>query len=145
MFFTLIVSSWESQLTLLNTRAKIPTPVFQQKLISPWYKDSPHIECRRATAKLSRESERLWCGFEIKEVPAEATPVMLSVSKFSAVVTVVSPFNKSTLVAYMDLESQDITYHSTDTACLPVQLCFGEQHCLLLKGKLTDLINSSSF
>ncbi|XP_042561282.1 spatacsin isoform X3 [Clupea harengus] len=132
--------SWESQLTLLNTRAKIPTPVFQQKLISPWYKDSPHIECRRATAKLSRESERLWCGFEIKEVPAEATPVMLSVSKFSAVVTVVSPFNKSTLVAYMDLESQDITYHSTDTACLPVQLCFGEQHCLLLKDSGLSLV-----
>ncbi|KAG5273066.1 hypothetical protein AALO_G00147240 [Alosa alosa] len=134
--------SWESQLTLLNTRAKIPTTLSQQMRITPWYKDSPHIECRQAIAssKLSRDSERLWCGFLIKEAPAEATPVMLSVSKFSAVLTVTCPFNKSTLVVYMDLDSQNVTCHYTNTSCLPVQLCSGEQHCLLLKDSDLSLV-----
>lgn len=120
----------------------MPTPLFQQMPVSPWYKAFPHIECRQAIAsgELSRESERLWCAFVIEEVPAEATPVMLSVSKFSAVLTVVCPFNKSSLVVYMDLVSQNITSHYTDTSSLPLQLCSGEQHCLLLKGKVTDFL-----
>lgn len=115
------------------------TPLMQQMPVSPWYKDSPHIECRQATAsgKLSRESERLWCGFVIEEVPAQATPLMLSVSKFSAVLTVVCPSNQSTLLVYMDLASQEITCHYTDTSSLPIQLCSGEQHCLLLNGNLS--------
>lgn len=45
----------------------------------------------------------------------------------------------------MDLETQSITYYHTDTPCLPVQLSFGEQHCLLLKGKMKFTLLFFSF
>ncbi|KAL2093283.1 hypothetical protein ACEWY4_010595 [Coilia grayii] len=134
--------SWESQLTLLNARATTPTSLLKQQTpLSPWHRDFPPTELRRTTmdAKVSRESERLCCKFAI-EVTAQAAPVLLSVSKFSAVLTLTCPNDKSSQVVFMDLESQNITYYHTDTPCLPVQLCVGEQHCLLLKESGLSLV-----
>lgn len=66
----MFVSSWESQLTLLNSRAKTPPSLLQQQQtpLLPWYRDFPPTELRRTPvdAKVSRESERLGCEFVIE-------------------------------------------------------------------------------
>lgn len=67
------------------------------------------------------------------DVPEGATPAMLTVSEFSAVVTFVSPGN--TAVAYWDVEGEGVTYHRTDTPAVPVQRSDEEHLCLLLKGE----------
>ncbi|XP_063053178.1 spatacsin isoform X2 [Engraulis encrasicolus] len=135
--------SWESQLTLLNSRAKTPPSLLQQQQtpLLPWYRDFPPTELRRTPvdAKVSRESERLGCEFVI-EATTQAKPVLLSLSKFSAVLTLTCPDSRSCQVIFMDLETQSITYYHTDTPCLPVQLSFGEQHCLLLKDAGLSLV-----
>lgn len=68
-------------------------------------------------------------------VPDTATPVLLSVSEFSTVVTFVSPGNSETAVAFWDLESQSVYYHQPTSPTVPVQRSAEEQLSLLLKSE----------
>ncbi|XP_055048044.2 spatacsin isoform X1 [Misgurnus anguillicaudatus] len=124
--------SWESRLSSLYSRCKsLKRPAHG----SPWYRDFPHVECHRAaaTAKLSRPSVKPGGAVMCFNVPERATAAMLTVSEFSAVVTFVAPENSNTCVAYWDLESQNVTYHHTDTPAVPVQRSAEEHLCLLMK------------
>ncbi|KAI7811577.1 spatacsin isoform X1 [Triplophysa rosa] len=123
--------SWESRLSSLYIRSKAPARPAHRL---PWYKDFPHVECRRAsaTAKLSQPSVKPGGAVMCFHVPEGATAAMLTVSEFSAVVTFVSPGN--TTLAYWDLEGESVTYHRTETPAVPVQRSDEEHQCLLLKG-----------
>lgn len=122
--------SWESRLSSLYSRSKAPERPAHRL---PWYGDFPHMECHRAsaTAKLSQPSVKPGGAVMCFDVPEEATAAMLTVSKFSAVVTFVSPGNT---VAYWDVEGESVTYHRIDTPGVPVQRSDEEHLCLLLKG-----------
>ncbi|NP_001167606.1 spatacsin isoform 2 [Danio rerio] len=124
--------SWESRLSALYNQTKAPVrPVH----ISPWYKDFPHIECRRAaaTAKLCHSSVKTGGAVMSFNVPDGATPAGLNVSEFSALITFVSPANANTVLAYWGLENESVTYHRADANAIPVQRSAEENLCLLLK------------
>lgn len=125
--------SWESRLSSLYIRSKAPARPAHRL---PWYKEFPHVECRRAsaTAKLSQPSVKPGGAVMCFDVAEGATAAMLTVSEFSAVVTFVSPGN--TALAYWDLEGESVTYHRTETPAVPVQRSDEEHQCLLLKGEV---------
>ncbi|KAL0155533.1 hypothetical protein M9458_049796, partial [Cirrhinus mrigala] len=124
--------SWEARLSSLYSRSKAPDPPNQRL---PWYKDFPHVECRRAaaTAKLSQPSVKPGGAVTSFNVPDGATAAGLNVSEFSALATFVCPGNANTVLAYWDLEGQSVTYHRTDAPAVPVQRSAEEHLCLLLK------------
>ncbi|XP_050955035.1 spatacsin [Labeo rohita] len=125
--------SWEARLSSLYSRSKAPDRPTQRL---PWYKDFPHVECRRAaaTAKLSQPSVKPGGAVTCFNVPDGASAAGLNVSEFSALVTFVSPGNANTVLAYWDLEGQSVTYHRTDAPAVPVQRSAEEHLCLLLKA-----------
>lgn len=128
-----VFRSWESRLSSLYLRSKAPEHPAHRL---PWYKDFPHVECRRAaaTAKLSQPSVKPGGAVMCFHVPEGASAAMLTVSEFSAAVTFVSPAN--TAVAYWDLVGESVTYHRTDSPAVPVQRSDEEHLCLLLKGEV---------
>lgn len=140
--FSDVFRSWEARLSLLYSRSKGPDRPGRR---SPWYKDFPHVECRRAaaTAKLSQPSVKPGGAVTSFDVPEGATAAGLNVSEFSALVTFVSPANANTVLAYWDLEGQSVTYQRSDAPAVPVQRSADEHLCLLLKGEtrsqLSDL------
>uniref|UniRef100_A0A9J7XHX0 SPG11 vesicle trafficking associated, spatacsin n=1 Tax=Cyprinus carpio carpio TaxID=630221 RepID=A0A9J7XHX0_CYPCA len=125
--------SWEARLSSLYGRSKAPEGRGYQG--SPWYRDFPHVECRRAaaTAKLSQPSVKPGGAVTRFDVPDGATAAGLNVSEFSALVTFVCPGNTNTVLAYWDLEGQSVTYHRADAPAAPVQRSAEEHLCLLLK------------
>ncbi|XP_051739851.1 spatacsin isoform X1 [Ctenopharyngodon idella] len=125
--------SWEARLSLLYSRSKGPDRPGRR---SPWYRDFPHVECRRAaaTAKLSQPSVKPGGAVTSFNVPEGATAAGLNVSEFSALVTFVSPANANTVLAYWDLEGQSVTYQRSDAPAVPVQRSADEHLCLLLKA-----------
>ncbi|XP_016322777.1 spatacsin [Sinocyclocheilus anshuiensis] len=124
--------SWEARLSSLYSRSKAPERPAQGL---PWFRDFPHVECRRAaaTAKLSQPSVKPGGAVTCFDVPDGATAAGLNVSEFSALVTFVCPGNTNTVLAYWDLEGQSVTYHRTDAPAAPVQRSAEEHLCLLLK------------
>lgn len=124
--------SWEARLSSLYSRSKAPDRPAQG---SPWYRDFPHVECRRAsaTATLSQSSVKPGGAVTCFDVPDGATATGLNVSEFSALVTFMCPGNTNTVLAYWDLEGQSVTYHRADTPAVPVQRSAEEHLCLLLK------------
>uniref|UniRef100_A0A8C2JQG5 SPG11 vesicle trafficking associated, spatacsin n=1 Tax=Cyprinus carpio TaxID=7962 RepID=A0A8C2JQG5_CYPCA len=125
--------SWEARLSSLYGRSKAPEGRGYQG--SPWYRDFPHVECRRAaaTAKLSQPSVKPGGAVTRFDVSDGATAAGLNVSEFSALVTFVCPGNTNTVLAYWDLEGQSVTYHRADAPAAPVQRSAEEHLCLLLK------------
>ncbi|XP_067293056.1 spatacsin [Pseudorasbora parva] len=125
--------SWEARLSLLYSRSKGPDRPGRS---SPWYRDFPHIECRRAaaTAKISQSSVKPGGAVVSFDVPERATAIGLNVSEFSALVTFVSPANANTVLAYWDLEGQRVTYQRSEAPAVPVQRSADEHLCLLLKA-----------
>ncbi|XP_051975530.1 spatacsin [Xyrauchen texanus] len=124
--------SWESRLSSLYNRCKAPDRPAHR---SPWYRDFPHVECRRAgaAAKLSQSSVKPGGAVASFNVPQGATATMLNVSEFSVVVTFFDPGKANTVLAYWDLEGQNVTYHCADTPAVPVKHSADEHLCLLLK------------
>uniref|UniRef100_A0A672P5L9 Spatacsin C-terminal domain-containing protein n=1 Tax=Sinocyclocheilus grahami TaxID=75366 RepID=A0A672P5L9_SINGR len=124
--------SWEARLSSLYSRSKAPERPAQGL---PWFRDFPHVECRRAaaTAKLSQPSVKPGGAVTCFDVPDGATAAGLNVSEFSALVTFVCPGNTNTVLAYWDLEGQSVTYHRADAPAAPVQRSAEEHLCLLLK------------
>uniref|UniRef100_A0A8C2JKU6 SPG11 vesicle trafficking associated, spatacsin n=1 Tax=Cyprinus carpio TaxID=7962 RepID=A0A8C2JKU6_CYPCA len=128
-----VFRSWEARLSSLYGRSKAPEGRGYQG--SPWYRDFPHVECRRAaaTAKLSQPSVKPGGAVTRFDVSDGATAAGLNVSEFSALVTFVCPGNTNTVLAYWDLEGQSVTYHRADAPAAPVQRSAEEHLCLLLK------------
>ncbi|KAI5100334.1 spatacsin isoform 1 [Silurus meridionalis] len=131
--------SWETRLALLYKQAKAPSPPAPRL---PWYKDLPRSECRQAaaTAKISRSTLSPGGAVMSFTVTEQTTPTMLIVSEFSIVLSFTTPGNKSTTLAYWDLESHTVTYHCIDAPALPV--CWsGEEHLsLILKASGLSLV-----
>uniref|UniRef100_A0A672P5I7 Spatacsin C-terminal domain-containing protein n=1 Tax=Sinocyclocheilus grahami TaxID=75366 RepID=A0A672P5I7_SINGR len=127
-----VFRSWEARLSSLYSRSKAPERPAQGL---PWFRDFPHVECRRAaaTAKLSQPSVKPGGAVTCFDVPDGATAAGLNVSEFSALVTFVCPGNTNTVLAYWDLEGQSVTYHRADAPAAPVQRSAEEHLCLLLK------------
>uniref|UniRef100_A0A673HT71 Spatacsin C-terminal domain-containing protein n=1 Tax=Sinocyclocheilus rhinocerous TaxID=307959 RepID=A0A673HT71_9TELE len=124
--------SWEARLSSLYSRSKAPERPAQGL---PWFRDFPHVECRRAaaTAKLSQPSVKPGGAVTCFDVPDGVTAAGLNVSEFSALVTFIYPGNTNTVLAYWDLEGQSVTYHRADAPAAPVQRSAEEHLCLLLK------------
>lgn len=127
-------SSWEAKLALLYKQAKAPVPPALQL---PWYKDLPRAEWRQAAATAKLSQSILSPGGDVMSftLPERTTPTLLIVSEFSAVLSFTSPGNSSTALAYWDLATRSVAYHSTDVPALPV--CWSEEEhlCLILKGE----------
>ncbi|XP_066523347.1 spatacsin isoform X2 [Hoplias malabaricus] len=134
-----IEHSWEAKLALLYKHAKAPEP---QSFRLPWYRDFPQSECRRmaATAKLSQPSVPAGGILTYFTVPEHTIPAMLNVSEFSAVLTFATTGNSSTTLVHWDLESQSVTYHSSDTPAAPVQRSEEEHLSLILKASGLSLV-----
>ncbi len=130
--FIFLFRSWEARLSSLYSRSKASDRPAQG---SPWYRDFPHVECRRAsaTATLSQSSVKPGGAVTCFDVPVGATATGLNVSEFSALVTFICPGNTNTVLAYWDLEGQSVTYHRADAPAVPVQRSAEEHLCLLLK------------
>uniref|UniRef100_A0A673HQF0 Spatacsin C-terminal domain-containing protein n=1 Tax=Sinocyclocheilus rhinocerous TaxID=307959 RepID=A0A673HQF0_9TELE len=127
-----VFRSWEARLSSLYSRSKAPERPAQGL---PWFRDFPHVECRRAaaTAKLSQPSVKPGGAVTCFDVPDGVTAAGLNVSEFSALVTFIYPGNTNTVLAYWDLEGQSVTYHRADAPAAPVQRSAEEHLCLLLK------------
>uniref|UniRef100_A0A8C8JA47 Spatacsin C-terminal domain-containing protein n=1 Tax=Oncorhynchus tshawytscha TaxID=74940 RepID=A0A8C8JA47_ONCTS len=134
--------SWEARLTSLYNKAKATPPSSPQTLGAPWFKDFPHIECGRAAIAAKLSQSRVPSGGATMQfsVPYTTTPVLLSVSEFSTVLTFVSPGNSETTVAFWDLQSQSVTYHRPTSPTVPIQRTAEEQLSLLLKTSGLSLV-----
>uniref|UniRef100_A0AAY4E8C2 Spatacsin C-terminal domain-containing protein n=1 Tax=Denticeps clupeoides TaxID=299321 RepID=A0AAY4E8C2_9TELE len=133
--------SWEAQMKLLYKRSRYP-PTSHQTQGFPWFRDFPHIECRRAAATAKSSAGRVAPGGAVVlfKTQDRSAPATLAVSEFSVVLTFLSPDNRDTVVAYWDLESQTVTYHQPDSPCVPVQRSDQEGLCLLLKASGLSLV-----
>ncbi|XP_072528335.1 spatacsin isoform X2 [Salminus brasiliensis] len=131
--------SWDARLKLLYKRAQAPEP---PALRLPWYRDVPNSECRRmaATAKLGPPCAPPGGILTSFTVPEQATPTMLNVSEFSAVLTFTSAGKSSMILAHWDLESQSVTYHSVDAPAAPVRRSEEEHLSLILKESGFSLV-----
>uniref|UniRef100_A0AAY4E8F6 Spatacsin C-terminal domain-containing protein n=1 Tax=Denticeps clupeoides TaxID=299321 RepID=A0AAY4E8F6_9TELE len=126
---------------LLYKRSRYP-PTSHQTQGFPWFRDFPHIECRRAAATAKSSAGRVAPGGAVVlfKTQDRSAPATLAVSEFSVVLTFLSPDNRDTVVAYWDLESQTVTYHQPDSPCVPVQRSDQEGLCLLLKASGLSLV-----
>ncbi|KAK2834753.1 hypothetical protein Q7C36_015454 [Tachysurus vachellii] len=131
--------SWEARLALLYKQAKAPAPL---ALRLPWYKDLPRSECRQAavTAKLGRSTLPPGGAVMSFSLPERTALTLLNVSECSAVLSFTSPGNRSTSLAYWDLETLSVTYHHIDVPALPV--CWSEEEhlSLILKASGMSLV-----
>ncbi|KAJ7998352.1 hypothetical protein DPEC_G00221810 [Dallia pectoralis] len=131
--------SWKARLSSLYNKAKASPPSSPpsspQTPATPWFKDFPHAECRRAAAASQISKSCVPPGGVTVQfsVADTAAPVLLSVSDFSAVVTFVCPRNNETVVAFWELQSQSVTYHRPTSPSVPVQRTAEEQLSLFLK------------
>ncbi|XP_046889233.1 spatacsin isoform X4 [Hypomesus transpacificus] len=149
--------SWEARLTALYSRASSPTPSSPspsspspsspspsppQPARSSWFRVLP-LSGGLQTAPSSMLSQSRvpseGAGVQLC-VPDAFVPALLSVSDFSAVLTLVSPGNSQTTVAFWDFQSQKVTYHRLSLPAAPVLCCGGEQLCLMLKASGLSLV-----
>lgn len=130
--------SWEARLASMYNKAKTPTTSpYQPAGGVPWFTDCPHIEGQQAAyaAKLSQSRVPPGGATVHFSVSDTASPALLTVSEFSAVLTFASPGNSHTTIALWDLQSQSVSYHRPGVEAVPVQHCGEEQHSLLLKSE----------
>ncbi|XP_061077139.1 spatacsin isoform X2 [Conger conger] len=132
--------SWEAQLSAMYSKARAPLQPDPET--APWFRDFPQAECQRAAAGVSASQRGAVPDGELVPftVPEGAVPAMLSVSSFSAVMTFLCPGNSEAVVAFWDLQSQNVTYHCPTAPCVPVQRCADEQLSLLLKESGLSLL-----
>ncbi|XP_018621261.2 spatacsin isoform X1 [Scleropages formosus] len=125
--------SWEARLASMYDKARaLSRPV--QRTNPPWFTHFPHSQFHWAAsgAMLSRSQVQGSVAMVRFNVEDGVTPVALSASEFSAVVTFTTPGNSRTVVVFWDLEKQDVVYHRAEGCSVPVQRGSDEKLCLLL-------------
>uniref|UniRef100_A0A4W4GRA6 Spatacsin C-terminal domain-containing protein n=1 Tax=Electrophorus electricus TaxID=8005 RepID=A0A4W4GRA6_ELEEL len=131
--------SWEARLAVLYKQAKAPNPSMLQL---SWYRDFPNSECHQAVATAKPQPPSIPAGGAVMSftVPEQTTPTMLNVSEFSAVLAFTSADNSNTTLAYWDLESQCVVYHSVDAPAVLVHWSEEEHLCFILKASGLSLV-----
>lgn len=134
----LLSSSWEARLASLYSKAQQTPPSCSSSSSQPagtsWFSSLHHLVSHQAP--FSTHSRVPHGGSVVTfSVPESSAPSLLTVSKFSAQLTFISPGNKKTTVSLWDFESGRVKYHQTEGEAAPVQRCGERQHRLVLKSK----------
>ncbi|KAM4619363.1 spatacsin isoform 2-T2 [Polymixia lowei] len=139
--------SWEARLASMYHRAQVQSTCAPQPARRFWFSEVPCLEFHAALPAARFSQNRVPPGGAAisLSVPESSTPSLLSISEFSAMLTFVSQGTSQTTVAFWDLQSQSVSYHSAEAGSLPVQRSRGQPPGLLLKrGALSQVLFSVS-
>ncbi|KAM9376936.1 spatacsin isoform 2-T2 [Pholidichthys leucotaenia] len=127
--------SWKARLASMYSRAQQPSSSSSSS--SSWTSSLPHLEFPPAPswARSRVPPGGLTVSFSVP-TSSSLSPSLLSVSGFSALLTLVAPGNTHTTLALWEMESGRVSYHRSEgeEAAAPIQLC-GERQCRLLLKK----------
>lgn len=135
LVFLFFFSSWEARLASMYNRAVQPeTHPSSQPAEQFWSSTLLHLQSQLVPSPVHSRAPP-GGAVVLLSVPESSTPLLLSVSEFSVLLTFVTPGNRQTTVALWDLESRSVSYHRAEGEAAPVQFCGERQHRLLLKSK----------